>query len=747
MYNESHENGNLPDTQRKAVMSLIFKKDDDENIANYRPISLTNVDYRILAFTLAERMQIVMSDIISNDQSAYMKGRYMGTNIRLVSDIIEHYDMTNKSGILLMLDFQKAFDTIEWEFMFKTLHFFNFGPSFIRWIQTIYNRPVACIKNNGYFSENFNISRGIRQGCPVSALMFILCVEILALKIRNSNSLHGFQFNYEKPIKIAQYADDGVLFLNNRNEMCSALNILEIFGNLSGLILNLEKGEGLWLGQSKHLQIQCNLFGIKWPKQFRCLGIYLGHDKPLNNNKNFYEKVDQIEDILKRWEKRDLSLFGRVQILKTFAVSKIVLPVTTQCVPDGLVKKINKIFYQFLWRSHDKVSRNKVMQDVVNGSLNMMNMQLFFNALKASWINRIQTADPNTCNWVQLPKIYLHKLDEQGLNFRFNFDESVIFDEVKDIPSFYKQAFKYYNKAFVCDENEFEKSIMSQPLFGNKFITSYARRKNRVLFLRNWIRGGIRKVGDLVFSNGILDERFIYQKLTVRQNIYCDILLVKNALLPYQQCIMQGNNDTSVFNRVKLQKSKDYYNMFKFQSAPQTDTTRISNFLIPFCNNDEEVIAFTKKVAIGKEIKLKEFNFKVLHGILPCNLNLMRWKISDSHECDICGETQSIEHLLYSCVYVPPLWQIVEHVFEVDINFKCILGLDEQCEHDDIITILSFLIYKDWLLPSLQNKNRNSTIALSYFKAELTLPQQIYEKCRSIKAAHIDKMKNLIAHL
>ena len=94
-----------------------------------------------------------------------------------------------------------------------------------------------------------------------------------------------------------------------------------------------------------------------------------------------------------------------------------------------------------------------------------------------------------------------------------------------------------------------------------------------------------------------------------------------------------------LFNRVKLRKSKDYYNVFKFQAAPQTDKTRISNYLIPFCNNDEEVIAFTKKVALGKEIRLKEFNFRVLHGILPCNLNLMRWKISDSHECDICGET------------------------------------------------------------------------------------------------------------
>ena len=76
------------------------------------------------------------------------------------------------------------------------------------------------------------------------------------------------------------------------------------------------------------------------------------------------------------------------------------------------------MFYRFLWRSHDKVSRNKAMQDVVNGGLNMINMQLFFNAPKASWISRIQDANPNTCNWVQLPKIYLYKLDEQGLNFR-----------------------------------------------------------------------------------------------------------------------------------------------------------------------------------------------------------------------------------------------------------------------------------------------------------------------------------------
>ena len=250
MFNESHELGELSESQRKAVLALIFNKDDQEDISNYRPISLTNVDYRILAFTLAEQ---VVGDLVSTDQSAYIKRRDMGTNIRLVNDIIEYCDLFSKSGIPLTLDFTKEFDTLQWNFMFKTLQFFSLGPSFIQWIKALYHKPEACIKDNGYFSEYYNIQRGVRQGCPVSSLIFILCVEVLAIKVRNSGSLRGFQFGYQKSVKLAQYADDGVLFLNNKLELGSALNILEKFGKLSGLKLNVGKCEGFWLGKDSHI--------------------------------------------------------------------------------------------------------------------------------------------------------------------------------------------------------------------------------------------------------------------------------------------------------------------------------------------------------------------------------------------------------------------------------------------------------------------------------------------------------------
>ena len=203
-FNESHDHGTLPISKRKSVMSLIFKKGNEEDISNERPISLSNVDYRLLAFTLAERMRKVISEIVSNDQIAYIKGTwYIATNIRLVSDVIEYHDLTNKSGILLVLDFQKAFDTIKWRFLFKTLEFFNFVTSFITWIEAIYHRPEACLKNNGFLSDYFDMKRGIRQGCPASCLLFVLCVEILSIIITTNNSLKGYHLgNEHKTVKL-----------------------------------------------------------------------------------------------------------------------------------------------------------------------------------------------------------------------------------------------------------------------------------------------------------------------------------------------------------------------------------------------------------------------------------------------------------------------------------------------------------------------------------------------------------------
>ena len=126
-----------------------------------------------------------------------------------MEDVIELYDKLDKEGILMMLDFSKAFDCLEWNFLYAVLEQFNFGNTFIHWIRTLYDDPITCIKNNGYLSRNISIQRGIRQGCPVSALLFIIATEVMSINIRSNKQLQGLDIpGSDINVKILQYADN-----------------------------------------------------------------------------------------------------------------------------------------------------------------------------------------------------------------------------------------------------------------------------------------------------------------------------------------------------------------------------------------------------------------------------------------------------------------------------------------------------------------------------------------------------------
>ena len=196
-------------------------------------------------------------------------------------------------------------------------------------------------------------------------------------------------------------------------------------------------------------------------------------------------------------------------------------------------------------------------------------------------------------------------------------------------------------------------------------------------------------------------------------------MLVKHALQPYEQILKQPINGT--VNNIRCFRSREFYDMFKSQIIASDETLRISNFLASYCAADKEMQAFVAKVVQEKEKKLKEFNFKLLHGIMPCNKNLFRWKIRPYDICGVCQEIQTIEHLLYNCSYVKPLWNVVDFVFDTKVNFVQILGLDELFVHGSVTTLICFLIYKEWLLLSLENSKRNPLICLDYFKNEIKL--------------------------
>ena len=126
---------------------------------------------------------------------------------------------------------------------------------------------------------------------------------------------------------------------------------------------------------------------------------------------------------------------------------------------------------------------------------------------------------------------------------------------------------------------------------------------------------------------------------------------------------------------------------------------------------------------------------------------MKQWKVKISDHCDVCGQIQTIEHLLWSCRYVQSLWKIVEDVLEVNLDFNMILGITDNCEHPHVLTLVSFLIYKEWLVLSLENKFRGDEIVLEVLKQELMLRQEIYEKCEIYSYIELYVIERLIDRL
>ena len=272
----SFQNKLLSVDQRRSVLTLIPKPEKDtRNLKNWRPISILNSDYKIIAKLLAIRLQNVISKLISSDQVGYIKNRFIGENIRTLLDIIQISSKEENPGMLVLIDFEKAFDTINWNYLFKCLDYFNFGDYFKTWIKILYNEPKSCVvKNNGTFSNFFTITRGIRQGCPISALLFILCVETLANEIRENKDIRGIQIS-NKMFKINQYADDTCLFLKCTNSLKKALKVFECFYRYAGLRLNKSKTEIIVLGNGNNNRIEpINNISIT-SKPTRGLGILI----------------------------------------------------------------------------------------------------------------------------------------------------------------------------------------------------------------------------------------------------------------------------------------------------------------------------------------------------------------------------------------------------------------------------------------------------------------------------------------
>ncbi len=213
------------------------------------------MDYKIATKAIANRIKKALPSIIDHSQTGFLKGRYIGENIRILYETIDNVNETNSPGLFFFADFEKAFDTVEHAFLIKVMQKFNFANDIINWVKLFYSGAKSCVSNNGHLSDFFSVNRGVRQGCPLSPYLFIIAIEILSKSIINETDITGIKLGNTEH-KNTMFADDATFMTDGaRKSFETLIHIIDEFSKISGLKLNIKKSTVLRVGALKNTNI------------------------------------------------------------------------------------------------------------------------------------------------------------------------------------------------------------------------------------------------------------------------------------------------------------------------------------------------------------------------------------------------------------------------------------------------------------------------------------------------------------
>ena len=323
-----------------------------------------------------------------------MKGRTIFDAVRTIEDVMEFSKRYSIDGRMVCIDFKKAFDTVSRDFLFRTLSVFGFGPSFIQWIHTFYKNVSSCVLNNGFATSSFAVERGVRQGDPLSAYLFIIALEVLCVNIRNSNDIRGIKVDNEE-IKLSLFADDLTGFLKDDLSLTNFLKLIEDYGTCSGLKVNHEKTEFLVILSETALN------NIKIKRSVKIFRVHFTYDTRAKQKLNINELISSIQLKLQIWRWRDLTIIGRIQIVKTFIIPIFLYRTSLISLDKEFVKEANKIIFDFIWKGKDKVKRSALISDIEDGGLKAPHLNSIIETQRVLCCKKLANpfALSQTCWW------------------------------------------------------------------------------------------------------------------------------------------------------------------------------------------------------------------------------------------------------------------------------------------------------------------------------------------------------------
>jgi exonuclease III len=388
-----YKSGELSPSQKHGIITLLCKDPEKtEILGNWRPISLLNVDYKIISKVLATRLSSVLEHVINLDQTCGVPGRTISDNLHLIRNVIDYVNQKDMECILLSLDQTKAFDRVSHEFMFKALKQYKFGPEFIKWIEILYFDTSSQVLVNGFLTDTFKVKRSVRQGCPISPLLYILVIEAFAEKVRNDPDITGIPLpGTNKSVTISQYADDTNLFLRELFSVKKVIKLMDLFGSASGSKLNHDKCWGIWLGAWKNRTDKP--LGLNWTNDVHKLcGIKFGNGNILSANwDKLYQKFEKSSNLLLL---RSPTFLAKSNLIQCMLGSKLWYVGTVLDIPKHYIKLFQRKMFEVFWgKIPECVNRNTMYGDIGKGGFKIVNVKLKIDALHVKHIIKVLSTE------------------------------------------------------------------------------------------------------------------------------------------------------------------------------------------------------------------------------------------------------------------------------------------------------------------------------------------------------------------
>ena len=700
-YNSAREQGQMFITHRRGLLTLIPKRGNQMLLKNKRPICLLDVVYKILAKVIAIRLEMVIGKLISRNQTGFIKGRFIGENLRTISDVIEYCKIDNINGVLLAIDFRNAFDSLEHDFMVYALESFGLGPNFISWIQLLYSNAILTVKNNGFTSDWFECSRGTFQGSPLSGLLFNLAVEMLAIKVRAAANINGITISGQE-IRMTQYADDTTLFLNDSYSVCGAMEILHDFKLASGLDINLQKCCIMWLGGNcMSTETVC---GITAVRKVKILGVWFSAAENCNEE-NISPIITKMKSTVNSWAQRSLTIKGRIVITKALIASQLVYIATCTSIARADLKEIQSLIMKYVWRGRPpKVAKGVICLSINKGGLNAVNVEHFYEALRLGWIKRM--VKDTDAIWRTTLQLRLKEFDLTDLLMITNC--SKMLKELR-IPTFYKEIIQSFQDKCRC-RSQSASAIRSQCLWYNDKIQI----GNEPVYDKAMYMLGIKFVDDIVAREGsIMSYNEITAKYPSLRTKFLSVQALINAIpREWKEVIRQSprlklsRSDLTDINikldeklvPIQLVTTSHIYITLSESRIPTATITWAKYGIRP--QNWQKIYQIPYNCT--SSTRLQSLHYRIINRYIPTRRYLSTRGVIGSPLCRKCFQVDDMKHFFIECEDVASIWPSILTVVKEKYQLSDLISEYQSiilgCESVPPIVNLILLLTKQYIV-------------------------------------------------